>query len=155
MSINERCCTHLFMVTFSGGLPPPRTPRPCAPRSTAYCLKLTYLTAAIFSSMAPKSANFARKNRIATILCVHHHFPDFRKPSRNIVQIGAEFERKMADLFRKIGTFRSIKWWFSSSPLNSGVSTKHIILSFPKAGQGCPCPSAVMVQIGSRVLPFR
>ena len=52
--------------------------------------------------MAPKSANFARKNRIATILCVHRHFPDFRKPSRNIVQIGAEFERKMADLFRTI-----------------------------------------------------
>ena len=101
MSINERSCTDHFMVTFSGGLPPPRTPRPCAPRSTAYCLKRTYLTAAFFSSMAPKSANFARKNRIATILCVHHHFPDFRKPSRNIVQIGAEFERKMADLFRK------------------------------------------------------
>ena len=87
--------------TFSGELPPPRTPRPCAPRSTAYCLKLTYLTAAICSSMAPKSVNFARKNRIATIPCVHHHFPDFRKPSRNIVQIGAEFERKMADIFRK------------------------------------------------------
>ena len=44
---------------------------------------------------------FGRKNRIATILCVHHHFPDFRKPSRNIVQIGAEFERKMADMLRK------------------------------------------------------